>query len=321
MKCKLKGEFQVYEVFELGLGSSIPSEENIKKYVSYRQISKIDRTLNPSSWHRLTINKGMFHMFCKELNLPTPDLYAIIFKNTASISYINSSFIKRDGLTKFIKDDLPNEFVIKPESGTLGKFINIYTKTSNGIIDGIGNIRSEKEIIENILKVKRFDSFIVQERLKNHHEILKISSSESLHTLRVITLINLSGQCNFLHAHLNVATGQTIASQLSDLKISISLNDGSLEYGIYIDKKRGGFKKVTEHPETGQKFEEFKIPLWEEVIALAEEAALKFLPLRTLGWDIAITERGLKILETNNPYTPPNFFKPMDKFVKTLLDN
>jgi hypothetical protein len=99
------------------------------------------------------------------------------------------------------------------------------------------------------------------------------------------------------------------------------LNDGSLRYGIYINKTKGGFKKVNEHPETGRKFEEFKIPFWEEVLALVQEAALKFLPLRTLGWDIAVTEKGLKILETNNPYTPPNFFQPIDKFIKTLLDN
>lgn len=161
----------------------------------------------------------------------------------------------------------------------------------------------------------------MQERLKNHHDLLKIFPSEYLHTLRIITLLELSGHCKILHAHLNVATENNFASQLSDLKISISLNDGSLEYGINIDKKKGGFKKVPEHTETGQNFKEITMPFWEEVLALAEEAALKFLPLRTLGWDIAITEKGLKILETNNPYTPPNFFKPMDKFIKTLLDN
>jgi hypothetical protein len=227
----------------------------------------------------------------------------------------------KNDLTKFIRDELPDEFVIKPETGTMGKFINIYTKTNRGIIDGFGNCITEQDIYRSITNNDIYDSFIVQERLKNHNEVLKLSPAEFLHTIRVITLLDLSGKCKILHAHLNAAGGQNVASQLSDLKISISLNDGSLEYGIYIDKKKGGFKKLAVHPDTGQKFEEFKIPLWEEVLALAEEAAFKFLPLRTLGWDIAITENGLKILEANSPYTPPNFFRPMDKFIKILLDN
>jgi hypothetical protein len=321
LRCYARGEFTPVEVFQLGMGSPFPSQENINKYVSHRKMSKIDRVLNPLSWHRLTLNKGMFYKFCEYSNLPIPDLYAIIFKNNASISYLNSSFIKREDLIKFISKELPNEFVIKPELGTVGFFIKIFAKTNRGIIDENGTIRTEREIIENIFNVKRFNSFIVQERLKNHQNISKIFPSEFLHTLRIITKLDISGQCKILHAHLNVATGHTAASQSSDLKISISLNKGSLEYGILIDKNRGGFKKVREHPQSGQKFEEFKMPLWEDVLALAEEAALKFLPLRTLGWDIAITEKGLKILETNNPYTPPNYFKPMDKFVKTLFDD
>jgi hypothetical protein len=125
-----------------------------------------------------------------------------------------------------------------------------------------------------------------------------------------------------LHAHLQIATGQNIASQQGDLRIQISLVDGSLEYGMLLDKKKGGFKNVIDHSETGQNLKEFKLPLWKETLSLPEEVALKFLPLRTLGWDISITEKGLKILETNNyPYKPPNLFEPMDKFIKTLLDN
>ena len=261
-------------------------------------------------------------MICKNLDLPVPKLYAIIFKNNVSISYLNSLLIKKNDVVKFIREELPDEFVIKPESGSMGKFVNIYTKTNLGIVDAFGNLKTEQEIIENIMNHKKYKSFVVQEKLRNHSYLAKLFPSESLHNIRIITLIDSSGQCKILHAHLQIATAQNVASQLGDLRIQISLDDGSLEYGMLYDKKRGGFKKVTEHSETGQNLKEFKLPLWEEVLSLAEEAAVKFLPLRTLGWDIAITEKGLKILETNNyPYTPPNLFEPMDKFIDTLLDN
>lgn len=39
--------------------------------------------------------------------------------------------------------------------------------------------------------------------------------------------------------------------------------------------------------------------LWEEAFALVRGAAPHFLPLRTLGWDIAITPDGPMIIEAN----------------------
>ena len=137
-----------------------------------------------------------------------------------------------------------------------------------------------------------------------------------------MTLIDLSGRCKILHAHLQIAAERSIASQQGDLRIQISLDDGYLEYGMRYDNKKGGFNKVTTHSETGQNLNEFKLPLWKEILALAEEAAINFLPIRTLGWDISITEKGLKILEANtHPYTPPNLFEPKEKFMKSLIDD
>jgi hypothetical protein len=234
-----------------------------------------------------------------------------------SVSFRNSPLLKIDNLIEFIKNELPTEFVIKPTLGGGGAFVNVYTKTDDGILDGFGNLQTEQEIYESIVNNK-YDSFIVQERLRNHPDLFRIHPSENLHNIRIMTLIDSSGQCKILHGHLQIANEQNIASQHGDLRIKISLNDGSLEYGILKDKKKGGFKKITEDPYTGQSFNEIKLPFWEEILSLSKEAALKFLPLRTLGWDIAITEKGLMLIETNTAYNPPNYFKQIDKIMKNL---
>lgn len=321
LRCYLQGGFSTDEVFHLGLGSSFPTRENINKFVSYSNITKIDRVVNPRSWAPIKHNKGIFHMICKNLNLPVPKLYAIIFKNNLSISYLNSLLIKKNDLIKFIREELPDEFVIKPETGSMGWFVNIYTKTNLGIIDGFGNLKTEQEIIESMMNNKQYNSFVVQEKLRNHPYLADLFPSESLHNIRIMTLIDSSGHCKILHAHLQIATGQNIASQQGDLRIQISLDDGTLDYGMLYDKKNGGFNKVTEHSGTDRNLREYKLPLWEDLLLLAEEAAFKFLPLRTLGWDITITEKGLKILEANSPYTPPNLFEAMDEFTKILLNS
>jgi hypothetical protein len=198
--------------------------------------------------------------------------------------------------------------------------LDIYTKTRLGIIDAYGNLRSEKEISESIMSNKRFDSFIVQERLRNHPYLSKIHTSEYLNTIRIISFINSSSQCKILHAYLNLATGQNLASQQGNIRISISLNDGMLEFGVLLDTKKGGFKKIASHPETGRNFNEFKLPFWGEILTLTEKGAKHFLPMRTLGWDIAITEKGVVILEINTNYAPPNYFGKNDKFMKAFVE-
>ena len=322
LRCFIIGELNVRQVFTLGLGSSFVSRKNILKYSALKKVPKIYDRLSPRSWRHIQ-RKGIFYIFCKNLGLPIPKLYAVIFKNHASISYINSSLIKIEDLPGFIKDELPTEFVIKPNMGSLGRGVNTYAKTNKGIVDDSGNLKTEQEIIKDIFNNRkiRTDSFIVQERLKNHPEFLKLYPSDNLHNIRLMTLIKSSGKCNIFHGHLQIATDHHAASQQGNLRIKISLNDGSLDYGVLKDNDKGGFEKVTRHPVTGQEFKDFKIPFWKEVLAFADEAAMKLLPLRTLGWDIAITEKGVVCIETNVPYGPPYYFMPPDEFVKILTED
>ena len=323
LRLRRRERFRHDEIFSLGLLSAYLTDEISNKYMSQKEFNKILSTLNPlHSWKMLSANKGIFYTNCKNLNLPIPKQYAILFRDFLSVSFLtNSSLLKRDNLIEFIKDELPSEFVIKPILGEGGASVNAYTKTNGEIKDGLGILTTAHAIYESIMKNETYDSFIVEERLKNHPYLLKINPSENLHTIRIITLVNSSKQCQILNGHLNIATGPKITSQQGNLKINISIDDGTLEYGIFFDQKRGGFKKITEHPETGINFKEFKLPFWEEIISLSKKAALKFLPLRTLGWDIAITEKGVIILEINTLYYPPNYFEQMDIFVKNLLSS
>lgn len=316
----VKGGFTPHQVFQLGLGSTFPSNKKIKKYIGQYKMLNIIRALDPEPYWPI-YDKGKFYTICMNMNLPIPKLYANVFKHHMSVSFINSTFVKRNDIIKLIRDELPDKFVIKPCMGERGLFLNIYTKTSTGIINQLGNSISEQEIYDSMMNHRRFDSFIVQERLKNHSYLLKVHPSQYLHTIRIITFINSAGQCIILHTHLDLATGQNFASQKGNLRIKISKNDGVLENGILIDKSNGGFKKVTKHPESGKNFKEFKLPFWNEILSLSNEAALNFLPWRTLGWDFAITEDGVKIIEANVGYSPPNIFGEMDKILETLLND
>jgi hypothetical protein len=63
---------------------------------------------------------------------------------------------------------------------------------------------------------------------------------------------------------------------------------------------------LTNHPKTGAPFADFQLPHWQEARKLAEHAAVLFLPLRTIGWDLALTDDGPLLLQGNAEWDPVN---------------
>lgn len=53
------------------------------------------------------------------------------------------------------------------------------------------------------------------------------------------------------------------------------------------------------HPGTGTVFEGFQVPLWDQVTALAQEAAGVISGVRYVGWDVAVTPAGPVLVEGN----------------------
>ena len=60
------------------------------------------------------------------------------------------------------------------------------------------------------------------------------------------------------------------------------------------------FNVFDKHPDTGIEFIGYQIPLFQEAIALAKEAALVVPQIRHVGWDMAITPDGPAIIEGND---------------------
>lgn len=320
LRLKLTDGYDPKEVFTLGLFNAKSYKNQLMKYASLQSFYKVQFPLCPISWRYLVLYKDIFYKYCQLSNLPVPELYAILNKNSSSIS-CNGSIIKNmEDWVNLVKYELPNEFVVKPTRGRLGKGINIYTKTARGLIDGSGKVQSEKDIFVDSMNNAEYDSFMVQERLRNHEDFLKISNSEYTHCVRTITLIDSAGKFQLLHGQCNLATGKSIVSQDGNIKINISIDSGTLDHGVLLNKSNGGYKETVTNPESGKNFKGFKIPFWEEVLSTSEKAAFDFLPLRTVGWDFAITGNGVKFIEANASYGPPHYFRPMNQFIKILID-
>jgi hypothetical protein len=63
---------------------------------------------------------------------------------------------------------------------------------------------------------------------------------------------------------------------------------------------------VTRHPATQRELIGFQVPNWDKVLKLANEAAIAFAPLRTIGWDVAVTPDEPSLSEGNVTWATPS---------------
>ena len=66
------------------------------------------------------------------------------------------------------------------------------------------------------------------------------------------------------------------------------------------------------HPETDVAFDGFVLPHWKRVCSLIVEAAEHFVPVRAIGWDVAITPTRPVIIEGNIWWDAHNQHETMD---------
>jgi hypothetical protein len=97
----------------------------------------------------------------------------------------------------------------------------------------------------------------------------------------------------------------------------VNLENGVLLPGVS-DGGGMGFRPAPVHPATGLPIAGFQLPHWERVREILCAAAEQFRPVRSIGWDVAMTADGPVIIEGNFTPDPPTSGSCMEEFLATL---
>ena len=154
-----------------------------------------------------------------------------------------------------------------------------------------------------------YDTFVVQERLDNDPLLERLSGTRALQTVRAVTLVDDQRKPHLLFACLKVVTGKGQSDNFDygrsgNFLADIDLDSGRLRQVRGAHESGFGLVSHERHPLTDESFGNFIVPHWPRLRRLALEAAVKFLPLRTIGWDIAVTPSGPSIVEGNVWWDP-----------------
>jgi len=194
----------------------------------------------------------------------------------------------------------PSVFVMKLISGASGNgFIKI--KKQNDHLVSIDKSITVNELWERIQPhLER--GYIVEEALINPPHIAILNPS-SLNSFRVITFKGKNNTWKVIQRYLKVGRNGAEVDNSNQGGLILTMDRNGITgpgYDMIHDRYHD------DHPDNGKKLKGIKIPEIFEAEKLALKISKKFNFLGTIGWDIAPTEVGPKVLEGNLLWGPDN---------------
>jgi len=318
--CKTE-RFEPIEAFRLGLFGRDRGHEP-SRYVSRKRLTKAQEALNPAGWACLLKNKDLFYRHCTALGVPIPQLYAVLQSPAPGWSYTHRPIRTREDWEAFSKNDLPTEIAVKPAIGAYGRGFNLFSRADGKYVDARQTCL-EAGALYDAFASPEGNRYVIQERLHSHADLVRLSDTEALQTVRMITLVDSRGDAHLLHAHLKIIEADEIVDTFIDgltgnIEAPVDLASGRLKVANRIGGTGAGVIAVATHPKTNVPFAGVALPFWSEACALVRRTALLFLPVRTVGWDVALTPDGPAIVEGNVWWDPPNQHGTMPALLRQL---
>lgn len=256
-------------------------------------------------------DKVLFHNHCVANDLPCTHLAGVMIPPlgwTAGEDAISSP----EGWCDFFEKHAPDEFVVKPADGNKGKRVMAFRREADGLVElGKGKEPLSAADLYAKLAGPPATKWVIERKLPPHPEIKAMTGSDAVCTARIITLVRPDGTPDVLDSYFRIVVGETVTDNISDgdtghvtrnIVASPDLDSGELARAWTVLPDETGIAAAESHPVTSEPVAGFRIPHWQEACELVRRAAIRFLPLRTVGWDVAITPSGPVLIEGNELY-------------------
>lgn len=151
------------------------------------------------------------------------------------------------------------------------------------------------------------DGYVIQENMSNGDFINMITNGKSnmLNSIRIHTYrSHKTGDVDFMASYLKLGAKNRINDNYG-LCVTIDNVTGKLsKYGVEYPFSENRFKEKTKYNITSYDietppFDGLVIPNWDEILKIISEAT-KHIGTLFVGWDVALTDRGIVILEANS---------------------
>jgi hypothetical protein len=321
MAAALQMRYSPDEAYYLGLLKPGADARREERLLSKSRMVVLQRRANPVSWQFVMSDKGVFARWVQVLGLPAPRLLAWTFPGGMGMTASGAALGGADAVRRFLLTEAPSEFVIKETRSAYGSSVRVYRREGEQFFR-FGDVPvSLDHLVTDLLSGDR-SGRIMQERVHNHPELMKLTAAAGLQTARFVTVVGCDGEVSVVTAVFKaIAGGNEVDNfrhgSIGNLLARINPSDGTLDEAVTL-AGGGGVVTVQHHPDTGMAFRGFRLPDWEKAFALARRCARAFAPVRLVGFDIAFSERGPLLIEGNFWGDPPVMTWQPDDPVRVL---
>lgn len=304
--------FELEEAYTLGLLDPELPPGTVEASVSKREMIELQARLNPNEFWYLTEDKAIFYRLAEALGVRVPKLYAILCEPGPGWAWNGDVVADVGDWERLFRDRLPDTFVVKPARGYHGLDVRVIERR-DGVLHQVGGEPIEAgELCRQIIRNRGFHIYVVQERLANHPDMP--GGRTALQTARIGTFVGRDGTVRVLSATFKTAVeGNAIDNfrlgATGNLTSAVDPATGAIVDLMGVDEA-GVMRDVEPPPGSNAPAVGSRLPMWDECCELVRAAAPHFLPMRSLGWDVAITPDGPVIVEANMWWDPVAFVDP-----------
>jgi hypothetical protein len=235
-------------------------------------------------------DKAKFAAHCARHEIPTVSPIAIA--DRGEFQWTDSSAMKLPAVDLFVKPVAARGGKGAERWDHIGD--NRYKSTDGREMDG-----------DALVEQFRYESAsvprLIQPRIVNHPDLADLSNG-ALCTARVMTCLDEKSEPEVVAAVFRMAVGKNVTVDnihAGGVAAEVNLKTGALGPASNLghDAEVGW---LNTHPDTGGAILNRKLPIWEKVKALSIQAHRTCKDRTVIGWDIAITSDGPRIVEGNS---------------------
>ncbi|WP_031428696.1 sugar-transfer associated ATP-grasp domain-containing protein [Flavimarina sp. Hel_I_48] len=209
----------------------------------------------------------------------------------------------------------PNALMAKQSNGQAGSGLEKFEVTRSNKDDFLVGGKDLNTFYSYALNKKYdlIDTFIEQ------HPLLQEISPNALSTLRIVSIVDKSNPVKILKPLVRMSNDSFVDNfHQGGIAMAIDPETGNILAPVFFKDPRKS-KTETQHPVTGKTLIGFKIPHWELVMPMIEQAALVVPEVRTVGWDVLITKDGPSLLEGNDNWDKTLYEKTHQEGLKPVI--
>lgn len=230
-------------------------------------------------------NKFITYRRCKKIQKYNDPAYIDIFEDKGKFDKKFSDLIHREFLDLRTANEQEFRAFLEKHTAVIMKPLN------GGAGKGVFKLTAE-EYNSNPFKFEDYKNYIAEEIIVQHPD-MSLLNPTSVNTIRVLTF-----KGKIISCAMRIGGSTAVVDNIHNggFCAHIDIETGVVD-SMFMDRY---LKKVMFHPVTGMSCLGFKVPNWEILKKVVSDAACRYPQVSYVGWDVAITQDGVALVEGNN---------------------